>query len=129
MKADELAHFLSETLTSRGFEFDELEDPKIFADRLAWVIHYRRSDCRIQICWSARHGGIDFMLAPPTSPKTFGLGDKSGTWKFMLLLSDAHDELITPALDADDIEIMQWLHTLFTAHFDTALENLRIGEV
>ena len=56
-----------------------------------------------RICWSARDGGIDFMLATSfDAPNEFGLLNRSKKWQFMLLLSDAHDDLATPGLDADD---------------------------
>ncbi|CDO87626.1 hypothetical protein BN973_01981 [Mycobacterium triplex] len=43
----------------------------------------------------------------------------------MLLLSNVHDGLATPVLDADDNEVMSWLEALFNVHFAAAREALR----
>lgn len=60
------------------------------------------------------------MLALLDAPNEFGLLNRSKKWHFMLLLSDAHDDLKTPGLDADDDTVMSWLKALFETHFDAA---------
>ncbi|TRW89263.1 hypothetical protein FK535_00765 [Mycolicibacterium sp. 018/SC-01/001] len=101
---------------------DEILDPWSYGDRPAWALFYRRRDCKVQVCWSERDGGIDFMLAPPGADNTFGLSDRTGTWHFMLLLSRAKDNLITPPFGAKDDVVMAWLRDLFRIHFKSACE-------
>jgi hypothetical protein len=84
------------------------------------VIYYRSQDCKLQICWSARDGGIDFLLAPLDAPYEFGLLNGSKKWRLMLMLSNEHDDLVTPAPDADDETEMSWLKALFEIHIDSA---------
>ncbi|MGV0872047.1 hypothetical protein [Mycolicibacterium sp. XJ879] len=120
MKPAELKEFLDPTLSSAGFELDEVQDGITYGDRPAWAVYYRRTDCKLQICWSARDGGIDFMLAPLDAPNEFGLVNQSKKWRFMLLLSDAHDDLETPGLDANKTAVMSWLKALFDIHFPAA---------
>lgn len=60
------------------------------------------------------------MLAPADAANTFGLSDRTGTWQFMLLLSQAKDNLVTPAVSANDNELMAWLRELFRIHFPSA---------
>lgn len=122
MKAEELADFLGSDMFARGLELDEIRDPWSHGDRPAWAIIYRRQDCKVQVCRSARDGGIDFMLAPPDAADTFGLSDRTGTWQFMHLLSRARDNLVTPAASANDNELMAWLRELFRIHFASASE-------
>jgi hypothetical protein len=125
MKMTELERFLGPKLSHFGFKLDEMQDDEIYGDRAAWAIYYRGQDCKLQICWSARDGGIDFMLAPLDAPNDFGLLNRSKKWQFMLLLSGAHDDLATPGLDADDNEVMSWLEALFKIHFEAAHDALR----
>lgn len=120
MRAAELESFLAPTLTQAGFELDEIVDPTIYQDRPAWVIYYRSQDCRLQFAWSARDGGIDWLLAPRDAPNEFGLSNESGRWRLMLLLSNVSDELITPPPQADDLTEMSWLKALFEIHIDAA---------
>ncbi|MEU0495671.1 hypothetical protein [Mycobacterium sp. NPDC006124] len=93
----------------------------------AWAVFYRGEDCRLQVCWSAREGGVDFMLAPPGAPHEFGLVNESKMWKFMLLLSDFDDGLATPAIGAPTEIWWQWRTALFEAHFPTAHAALLRG--
>jgi hypothetical protein len=60
------------------------------------------------------------MLAPLNAPNEFGLLNPSKKWQFMLMLSDAHDDLPTPGLDANDDTVMSWLKALFDLHFESA---------
>ncbi|MGE2689085.1 hypothetical protein [Mycolicibacterium pulveris] len=83
-------------------------------------MYYRRTDCKLQVCSSARDGGIDFLLAPIDAPNEFGLVNRSKKWHFMLLLSEAHDDLKTPELDADPNTVASWLKALFDTHFCAA---------
>lgn len=125
MKPAEVERFLGSTLSDAGFKIDEIHDAEIYGDRAAWAIYYRGRDCKLQICWSAREGGMDFMLAPLDAPNEFGLLNRSKKWQFMLLLSGAHDDLVTPGLDADDNEVLSWLEALFKVHFGAARDALR----
>ncbi|PRC43178.1 hypothetical protein C6A85_000000106690 [Mycobacterium sp. ITM-2017-0098] len=115
-------------MSRSGFTLEEVQDPTTYAKRPAWAIYYRGHDCKLQICWSARDGGIDFMMAPPFAPNDFGLADRSRTWQFMLMLSGAHDDLDTPSPDADDIAVMSWLKALYDAHFSSAHSKLVDGK-
>jgi hypothetical protein len=127
MKRSDLERFLEPTLSRAGFKLDEVQDALTYGGRSAWAIYYRGPDCKLEICWSARDGGIDFMLAPLDAPNEFGLVNRSKTWQFMLMLSDVHDELETPGLDADDDAVMSWLKALFEIHFDAAHAALLKG--
>jgi hypothetical protein len=120
MKPAELEGFLEPTLSHAGYKLDEVDDAAIYGNRPAWAIYYRGKDSKLQVCWSARDGGIDFMLAPLNAPNEFGLLNHSKKWHFMLMLSDAHDDLATPGLDADDDMVMSWLKALFDLHFESA---------
>ncbi|MGO4442204.1 hypothetical protein AB4Z42_02485 [Mycobacterium sp. 2YAF39] len=120
MNPIELDRFLEPTLSKAGFVLDEMQDPIVYGNRPAWAVYYRGSDCKLQVCWSAREGGIDFMVALPDAPNEFGLTNNSKRWHFMLLLSDAQDNLETPGLGADDDTILTWLQSLFDTHFEPA---------
>lgn len=128
MKAAELVRFLEPTLRQASFSLDKVEDAVIYGDRPAWAIYYRGQDCKLQVCWSARDGGIDFMLAPLDAPYEFGLLNPSKKWQFMLKLSDVHDDIATPGLDADDDTVMRWLKALFEVHFGAAHSTLFSSE-
>lgn len=125
MEPAEVERFLEPTLSGVGFKLDEIHDAVVYGDRPARAVYYRGQDCKLQICWSARDGGIDFMLAPLDAPNEFGLLNRSKKWQFMLLLSDAHDGLATPGLDADDEALLSWLEELFRVHFAAAHSALR----
>ncbi len=120
MKPAELVQFLEPTLRHAGFTVAEVEGAAIYGDRPAWAIYYQGTDCKLQVCWSARDGGIDFMLAPLDAPYEFGLLNRSKKWNFMLKLSHAHDDLVTPGLEADDDTVMRWLKALFEVHIESA---------
>jgi hypothetical protein len=124
MKPVELDRFLEPTLSNAGFKLDEVQDSIVYGDRPAWAVYYRNNDCKLQACWSALDGGIDFMLAPPDAPNEFGLTNNSKKWHFMLLLSDVHDDLETPGLDAGDDAILPWLKSLFDIHYEAARRAL-----
>lgn len=124
MTPAEVGRFLEPTLSHTGFKLVEIQDAAIYQHRPAWAIYYRGQDCKLQICWSARDGGIDFMLAPLDAPNEFGLLNMSEKWQFMLMLSDAHDDLTTPGLDADDSAVLSWLEALFEIHFEAARSTL-----
>lgn len=111
-------------MTRAGFKLDKIEDSTSYQDRPAWVIYYSSDDCKLQISWSARDGGIDFSLAPLDAPNEFGLLNKSKKWHLMLMLSKAEDNLVTPGPDADDETEMAWLKALFEIHIDSARAEL-----
>lgn len=120
MKPADLDRFLAPTLSHAGLALDEVDDAVIYQSRPGWVIYYRGQDCKLQICWSARDGGIDFLLAPLDAPNEFGLSNESKKWQLMLMLSREHDDLPTPPPGADDDTEMAWLKALFEIHFDAA---------
>jgi hypothetical protein len=120
MRAAELQQYLEPTLSRAGLRLDDIEDPSVYQSRPAWAIYYRGQDCKLQISWSARDGGIDYLLAPLDAPNEFGLLNESKEWQLMLMLSNLSDNLVTPALDADMETEMSWLKALFEIHFDAA---------
>lgn len=120
MKPADLEQFLKPTLSQAGFKLDEVQDAAVYGNRPAWAVYYHSQNCKLQICWSARDGGIDFMLAPLNAPNEIGLANQSRKWRFMLMLSDVHDDIKTPGLDADDDTLMSWLKSLFQIHFTAA---------
>jgi hypothetical protein len=127
-KPAELARFLKRDISDAGLRLDEIADSVSYQDRPAWAIYYRDPDCKLQICWSARNGGIDFLLAPLDAPNEFGLLNGSKKWRFMLMLSDAHDDLPTPVPGADADTEMSWLKALFEVHFQPARAALLSGQ-
>jgi hypothetical protein len=87
-------------------------------------VFYRGPDCKLQVCWSDREGGVDFMLASLDAPNEFGLDNKSKKWRFMLALSDATDELGAPPLGTGIDEVWAWRRALFNSHFQAARSAL-----
>jgi hypothetical protein len=128
VRAAQLESFLAATLSHAGFKLSQLDDPTVYQNRPAWVIYYSANDCKLQVCWSARDGGIDFLLAPLDAPNEFGLSNASKKWRLMLMLSNAHDDLATPPPDADDETEMSWLRALFEIHFEAARAALLSAE-
>jgi len=120
VRAAQVERFLNPTLSHAGFKLSQIDDPTVYQNRPAWAIYYSGKDCKLQICWSARDGGIDFLLAPLDAPNEFGLANASKKWRLMLMLSNAHDDLPTPPPDADDETEMSWLRALFEIHFESA---------
>jgi len=128
MQAAQLIQYLEPTLSDAGFTLDEVQDDITYGDRPAWAIYYRGSDCKLQVCWSSRTGGLNFMLAPIGAPNEFGLSNISKQWHYMLLLSTAHDDLKTPGVDAGAEADMAWLKALFGIHYASAHEALLVME-
>jgi hypothetical protein len=120
VEAVTLERFLAPTLADAGFYLEEIREHISYQNRPAWVIYYRGGDCKLQILWSARDGGIDFYLAPIDAPNELGLTNESHKWHLMLLLSDVSDSLATPPPDARDEVEMNWLKALFETHFRAA---------
>jgi hypothetical protein len=120
LRAAKLERFLESTLAQAGFTLEEVVDPALYQNRPAWAIYYRGQDCKLQISWSARDGGIDYFLALPDAPNELGLLNESKKWRLMLMLSNVRDDLVTPSPDADDETEMSWLKALFETHFAAA---------
>lgn len=112
-------------LSEYGFLIDEVIDGIDFKERPAGAVFYRRDDCKLQICWSAREGSSDFMLAKPDVPNAFGLAADATGWHFLLRLSDFDDGRSMPAIDASSEVWWQWRSELFVAHFPYALRLLQ----
>ncbi|MGE2837127.1 hypothetical protein [Mycobacterium sp. SMC-4] len=127
MNAREAAAFLTPALTRYGLQLGEIDDRVVYCGRPAWAIYYDGADCNVQLCWSARDGGIDFMLGPCDARRSFGLADHSGTWRFMLCLTDVEDNLPTPGPVADDVTLLTWLQQLFEIHFRAARARIVNG--
>ena len=113
MSYTEVQDFMGPMLSDNGFQLDEVQDSIIYGERPAWAVYYRGKDCKLQVCWSAREGGIDFMLARLDAPNEFGLANHSKKWHFMLLLDKASDDLVTPALNADKEAWWAWRKKIF----------------
>ena len=111
---------LGRTLAGLGFRMEKADSAVVYGDRPAWAVYYRGPDCKLQVCWSAREGGIDFMLAPLEAPNEFGLSSRSKGWQFLLMLSRSDDGLRTPSLDATDEVWWKWREALLLAHIDEA---------
>jgi hypothetical protein len=124
MNPAEAERFLEPTLSRAGFKLVEIHDNAIHQERAAWAVFYRGHDCKLQVCWSAREGGVDFMLAPLDAPNAYGLTNGSKKWRFMLALSDATDDLGAPPLGAAAGEVWAWRSALFDAHFEAARDAL-----
>ncbi|MEB3049366.1 hypothetical protein KV112_06355 [Mycolicibacter sp. MYC123] len=118
---------MAPTLASLGFALDEVMSGIVYAERPAWAAFYRGPDCKLQICWSSREGGMEFMLAPLDAPNQFGLEDGFKTWRFMLGLSDVTDDLGPPPIYGSLDEIWAWQKAKFQAHFEAAKRALLAG--
>lgn len=117
--------YLGPVLADMGFVLDEIREGLTFKERPAWAVFYRRNDCTLQVCWSAREGSTDFMLAKPEARNAFGLDDSAKGWHFLLMLSDFDEGLPTPAIDADVETWWRWRKALLQAHFPDALQSLQ----
>jgi hypothetical protein len=120
----ELDRYLGPTLSSMGFALDEVRNHLTYMDRPAWAAFYRRGDCKLQVCWSAREGSTDLMLAKPDAPNTYGLEHAGKDWYFLLELSGFNDEFVMPAIDADARTWWEWRKALVEAHLPGALRAL-----
>lgn len=125
MSSSDVERYMGPTLANLGFDLDEVDPDVVFGDRAAWAVFYRGSACKLQVCWSAREGGVDFMLAPLDAPNEFGLENRSKKWRFMLALSDVTDDLGTPPLGAGTDEAWAWRKALFGTHFKAAQRALQ----
>lgn len=120
MSHTDVEKYLGPTLTKLGFRMDGADSAIAYGDRPAWAVYYRGSDCKLQVCWSAREGSMDFMLAPLDAPNKFGLSSRAEGWQFMLMLSRSEDSLQTPSLQASDEVWWQWREALLLAHIQEA---------
>jgi hypothetical protein len=120
MDYDEVDRYMGPTLSRVGFTLEEVDKAIRYAERPAWAVYYRGPDCKLQVCWSAREGGIDFMLAPLDAPNEFGLINQSKKWRLMLALSELDDGLVTPPVDAAPEAWWTWRIALFNWHFEAA---------
>jgi hypothetical protein len=127
MSPSDVKRYMGSTLGTLGFHLDEVDADIVYGERPAWAVFYRGPDCKLQVCWSAREGGVDFMLAPLDAPNEYGLVNRSKKWRFMLALSEATDELGTPPLGASTDEVWAWRKALFDAHFEAAKSALSRG--
>jgi hypothetical protein len=116
--------YLGATLSSLGFALDEVRKDLMYMDRPAWAVFYRRDDCKLQVCWSAREGSTDLMLAKPDAPNTYGLEHAGKDWHFLLELSGIDDGFVTPAIDADAQTWWGWRNAMVEAHLPSALRVL-----
>ena len=111
---------LGPMLASLGFALEAADNTLVYGDRPTWAVYYRSADYKLQICWSAREGGIDFMLAPLDATDTFGLTGSSDGWRHLLALSRSDDDLQPPPVDADEETWWTWRKALLLAHIDEA---------
>ncbi|WP_157890778.1 hypothetical protein [Mycolicibacterium goodii] len=111
-------------MTDLGFTLEAVDSSIVDGYRPAWAVYYRSSDCKLQVCWSAREGGIEFMLAPLDAPNSLGLTGSSDGWRYLLTLSRSGDDLPTPPVDADKESWWNWRKALLSAHIDEARATL-----
>ena len=111
---------LGPMLASLGFALEAADNTLVYGDRPTWAVYYRSADYKLQICWSAREGGIDVMLAPLDAPNAFGLTGSSDGWRHLLALSRSDDDPQTPPVDADEETWWTWRKALLLAHIDEA---------
>jgi len=128
MSASDVEQYMGSTFAAHGFELVEIAANLVYGERPAWAVFYRGPDCKLQVCWSSREGGLDFMLAPLDAPNVFGLDDRSKRWRFMLGLSNAVDDLGMPPWNEGTDAIWAWRKALFNAHFESARIALQRGQ-
>ena len=124
----EVAHYMGVLLSRLGFVADRVDSNLEYGGQPGWAAYYRGDDCKLQVCWAAREGGIDFLLAPLDAPNELGIANSSKKWRFLLLLSDFDEGLVTPALDAGTDVWWEWRCALFEAHFPAAHAALMRAE-
>jgi hypothetical protein len=112
MSSNDVERHLGSTLAALGFRLDEIDPDLVYGERPAWAVLYCGPDCKLQVCWLARDGGVDFMLAPLGAPNEFGLDNRSTKWRFMLAVSDATDDWGTPPLRAGSDAVWAWSKAL-----------------
>jgi hypothetical protein len=121
----EISHYMGATLSRHGFTLDQVNDVVDYGGRSAGAVFYRSVDCKLQICWSAREGGLDFMLAGLDAPNEFGLINGSKKWHYMLMLDKSEDGLSTPRIGSDAATWWEWRNALFDRHVDAARAALK----
>ena len=114
----EVVHFMGPTMVHFGLALGEVSDSLTYGGLPAGAVFYQGADCKVQICWSARDGGLDFMLAPLDAPNELGLINSSKKWQFMLMLDDSEDGLTTPPVGSDADTWWTWRKALFAEHFE-----------
>lgn len=127
MSVGDVEKYLGSTIAKLGFTLDKVDDSITYGERPAWAVYYRASDCKLQVCWSAREGGVDFMLASIDAADEFGLASRSKGWDYMLMLSSSDDGLQTPSLEASEEVWWGWRKALLLAHIDEARTALSLG--
>ncbi len=124
----EVNRYMGALLSRLGFVPDGMDSDLEYGGRPAWAVYYRGDDCKLQVCWSARDGGIDFLIAPPDAPNELGIANPSKKWRFLLLASDFDEGLETPALAAGTGAWWAWRSALFEVHFPAARGALMRAE-
>lgn len=124
MSVSDVEKYLGSAMAKLGFTLDKIDDSVIYGERPACAVYYQASDCKLQVCWSGREGGVDFMLAPIEAPEEFGLSGRSKGWQYMLMLSTSDDGLRTPSLEASEEVWWGRRKALLLAHIEEARAEL-----
>jgi|GEM_PF-4940227 len=89
------------------------------------TLFYRGSDCKVQLCWSDRNGGLTYFLAPVGAPNELGLINESRQLQYMMALSDNPAEPGTPPVGQGNEALWNWLKGLFDNYFESAYRVFR----
>lgn len=120
MSPIDVERYMASILAARGFAIEWVDSDLEYGESPAWAAFYRGPDCKLQLCWSSREGGLHFLLAPLDAPNKFGLDDGFKTWRYMLALSDVTDDLGPPPLSGGEAKLWAWRKALFDTHFEAA---------
>lgn len=112
-------------LAAHGFSLEQVADELDYGGRPAWALFYRGSDCKVQLCWSDRNGGLTYFLAPVDAPNELGLINESHQWQYMLALSDNPADPGIPPIGHGNEALWEWLKCLFDNYFESAHRVLR----
>jgi hypothetical protein len=124
MSYTEAEQVIAPSLSALGFSLDEVDADLVYGGRPAWALYYRGSDCKVQLCWSERNGGLSYLLAPLDAPNEFGLVNASKQWQYMLALSDNPDDPGTPPIGQGIEALWAWRKALFDKYFESARRAL-----
>ena len=87
----EVQSVVGPVLADLGFTLDEVDEDVDEGGRKATVVHYRASDCKIQIYRSAREGSVNSMIAPLDAPNQIGIHDRSYKWQYLTRFAPPSD--------------------------------------
>ncbi len=117
--------YLGSTLLAHGFTQYRVEPDMTWRGSPAWAVYYRSSACKLQVCWAAREGGEEILLASLATPDKFGFDLNGPRWRSITGLVDTEaDPGEPPAHGSGDAAQWNWDKRLLESHLDDAIAAL-----